>query len=142
MIFLFEHRPTCTKHCTCMTCMYAIIFMTGVQGALIITPQNAVAMSGEVAVLSCASDSDNVTWVAYSPGPSEREYIFSGGTLSQSVSSYISISQEKRGHCSLRINATMLAAKRYVCVEQGSATTASAELIVLGNSSSLIDFIL
>jgi hypothetical protein len=97
-----------------------------------ITPTNTVALSGEIVVLNCSSDSeDSLTWVAYSPGSPEREYIFNKGVVFVSVNSYISFSVLKRGHCSLIINATKAAAKRYICIEQRSTAQASAELIVL-----------
>ena len=114
------------------------VFETDVQCLLVTKPQNAAALSGDVVSLSCASNSeDSVAWVAYSPGSSEREYIFGGRDLSPSASSYISISRQGRGHYSLHINATRRAAKRYICVEQGSTMTASAELIILGNVFSI-----
>lgn len=120
---------------------YVYWFETGVHGSLVIKPHNVAAMSGDVVSLSCASDSeDSVAWVAYSPGSAEREYISDCRDLSPSASQYISIYRERKGPCSLRINATRIAAKRYICKEPVSAMEASAELIILGNiGSSLIN---
>lgn len=110
------------------------MFVTDVQCDLIMKPQNVAAMSGEIVTLDCASDTEeSVAWVAYSPGSSDRDYIFGGWDLSESASQYISISRQRKGHCSLHINTTRRAAKRYICVEQGSTMEASAELIVFGN---------
>src|SRR6218665_1852617 len=91
------------------------ILLAHSQATFFAEAQCALIISPETVILNCASDSeDSVAWVAYSPGSSERKYIFSGHILFPIFSKCVSFSEEKRGHCSLQINATREAAKRYI----------------------------
>ena len=94
-------------------------------------------MSGEDITLHCASNvsAGNILWITKDPGSSDIEIIYIQNITAPSVSSYISVSDREDGNCSLNINASLAAAKRYICTEADSGLEASAELIVMSKYS-------
>src|SRR6218665_1051702 len=91
-------------------------------------------MSGNVITLNCSSDvsKGNIAWNTISPGSSSRDIIYNDKVLASSVSSYISVSDRDDGNCTLIINGSLAAAKRYICMERDSGQEASADLVVMG----------
>ena len=84
--------------------------------------------------LSCSSDKlskGNIAWSTVNPGSSRKEPIYNQGVRALSVSSYVSVNDSDDGSCSLNINASEDAAKRYICIDRETGEEASAELIVL-----------
>lgn len=93
-------------------------------------------VSGESVILHCASDisKGNIVWGTRDPGLSGIDDVYNQG-LTESFSSYISVSESEDGNCSLNINASLTAANIYICTEANSGQEASAELIVLSKYS-------
>jgi len=111
-----------------------LTYFVGIECTLVIKPENVAAVSGESVALHCASDvsAGNIIWSSKDPGSSPKEQIYNNNVLALRFSSYISVSDREDGNCSLNINASLTAAKRYICTEADSGLEASAELIVLG----------
>lgn len=123
--------------CFCVFLYFIPSVYKCVECALSIKPQNIAAVSGTVITLSCSSDvsKGNIAWNTISPGSSRRDIIYNDKVLAESVSSYISVSDRDDGNCTLNINASLAAAKRYICMERDSGQEASADLVVMDITS-------
>lgn len=101
-----------------------------VECTLVLKPKNVAVLSGEIATFHCASSvskKGNIAWSTINSG----NFIYINSVLDPSVSSYISVSDRDDGNCTLKINASLTAAKKYICMEADSGAETSAELIVL-----------
>lgn len=115
-------------------------YFTGAECALVIKPQDVVAVSGEIVIMDCSSSASkrgNILWSVTDPG----NYIYGHNETSPKVKSYISVSERDDGSCSLTINASLAAANKYICRDLDSEDQASAELIVMGKYSFFLHYV-
>src|SRR6218665_3393169 len=111
----------------------SVWFTVVASGALIVTPQNRVAMRGQRVKMQCQTDSGKkLKWFSQLPGSSIEEQIFSGFDFLSHAAHLYTRCNSSDGKQSICFNASADRARRYTCLEPGSLEVGSAEVIVLG----------
>ncbi|SRR6218665_3104734 len=111
----------------------SVWFTVVVSGALIVTLQNLVAISGQRLEIQCQTDSGKkLKWFSQLPGSSNEEQIYSGFRFPPHAAHLYTTSNSSDGKQFIRFNASVDTARRYTCLEPGSLEVGSAEVIVLG----------
>lgn len=111
--------------------------LPGIHSKLVEVPRNAVVWESSTintTDMACKSDYQyRLKWDVYKNNDYRKDVLYNGFFLHPDARSYCTVVADEPGKYYLRLKNTAEAAKTYICVEPGSLSEASADLIWINN---------